>query len=286
LLKKKKLINTTKLMNFFYLCTQSVGTVSMGKGRLSAWLSMPRRQTLTCALLSLCIIASAKTNANDSIQEKTFRPTHLIAPAVLIAIGSVGVSNGWFCSVKNDVRDGLQELRGDCRFKADDYLQYVPVVANLGLGFVGAKAKHSFKERVAVTATAYAAMGAMVNIVKYTVREKRPGSETRNSFPSGHTATAFMGAELVRGEYGNWYGLGAYTLATGVAFLRLYNDRHWLNDVLAGAGTGILAARIGFWLLPLERKLFRWDKAPAAVSLIPTYSPDTHTAGIALAATF
>jgi hypothetical protein len=55
---------------------------------------------------------------------------------------------------------------------------------------------------------------------------------------------------------------------------------------LAGAGTGILAARIGFWLLPLERKLFRWDKAPAAVSLIPTYSPDTHTAGIALAATF
>jgi membrane-associated phospholipid phosphatase len=191
-------------MNFFYLCTQSVGTVSMGKGRLSAWLSMPRRQTLTCALLSLCIIASAKTNANDSIQERTFRPTHLIAPAVLIAVGSVGVSNGWFCSVKNDVRDGLQELRGDCRFKADDYLQYVPVVANLGLGFVGAKAKHSFKERVAVTATAYAAMGAMVNIVKYTVREKRPGSETRNSFPSGHTATALMGAELVRGEYGNW----------------------------------------------------------------------------------
>ena len=76
-----------------------------------------------------------------------------------------------------------------------------------------------------------------------------------------------MGAELMREEYGNAWGAGAYVIAGGVAFLRMYNDRHWLNDVIAGAGVGILAARIGYWLLPLERKLFRWEKKKQTMTL-------------------
>ena len=90
------------------------------------------------------------------------------------------------------------------------------------------------------------------------------------SFPSGHTATVFMGAELVRMEYKDsspLYGIGAYTIACGVAFLRLYNERHWCNDVLAGAGIGILSARIGYWLLPFEKKLFGLDKKKSRVNL-------------------
>jgi len=120
----------------------------------------------------------------------------------------------------------------------------------------GVKSKHTLKERLLITAAAYAAMGVMVNGVKYTIREKRPASNSRNSFPSGHTATAFMGAELVREEYGGVYGVCAYTIAAGIAFLRIYNDRHWLNDVIAGAGVGIVSARIGYWTLPVTRKIF------------------------------
>lgn len=192
--------------------------------------------------------------------------------------------NGWFCSVKDDVREGFHDLRGECRFKADDYLQYLPVAANVGLGFVGAKPRHSFRERVVATATAYAAMGIMVNTTKYAINEKRPDSGALNSFPSGHTATAFMGAELVREEYGTGYGIGAYTLAAGIAFMRLYNDRHWLNDIIAGAGVGILSARIGYWLLPWERKILGWDKCNASVSLMPVYNPIAHSASISLVA--
>lgn len=103
----------------------------------------------------------------------------------------------------------------------------------LGLGLIGVKCRHSFKERVAVGLASYLAMTAIVNAMKYTVREKRPDSSARNSFPSGHTATVFTGAELVRMEYGLGIGIAAYTVATGVAFPRLYNGRHWLNDVLA-----------------------------------------------------
>ena len=231
---------------------------------------------------------SAQPQAPDSARIETgrFRATQLIAPAALITVGSFGVNNGWFCSLKDDVREGFQDLRGDSRFKVDDYLQYLPTVANVGLGLVGVKSRHPLRERLAATATAYAAMGLVVNVTKHTVREKRPDTDTRNSFPSGHTATAFMGAELVREEYGNGVGIGAYAFASGIAFLRLYNDRHWLNDVLTGAGMGILSARVGYWLLPWEKKIFGWDKSSSTLSVLPTYQPETKAFGVGLTAQF
>lgn len=239
-------------------------------------------------LFCLSVGASAQKAQQDSIrsQDQVFRPQQLILPSALIAAGALGVSNGWLCSVKEDVRDRFQDLRGDHRFKADDYLQYLPVAAHLGLGLIGAKARHPLREQAAATATAYLAMGAMVNVTKLCVDEKRPDSDAKNSFPSGHTATAFMGAELIREEYGNAYGAGAYVFAAGIGFLRLYNDRHWLNDVLAGAGIGILSARIGYWLLPWERHLFGWDKSKATVLALPTYHPDTQAVAVSITAQF
>lgn len=237
-------------------------------------------------VLSLSIGMSARRTAADSLRSEKFRPVQLIAPATLIAIGSVGVSNGWFCSVKKDVRKGFNDFRGDSRFRADDYLQYVPIAAHLGIGFIGVKARHPFRERVAAAATASMVLAATVNIVKYTVCEPRPDNGRRNSFPSGHTATAFMGAELIRCEYGNAYGAGAYVFASCIAALRVYNDRHWLNDVIGGAGFGILSARVGYWLLPYERKLFRWDRRGPAVTILPAYSPTSQTFSLSLAATF
>ena len=94
-----------------------------------------------------------------------------------------------------------------------------------------------------------------------------------------------MGAELVRQEYGTWPGVAAYTVATGVAFLRIYNDRHWLNDVIAGAGIGILSAQAAYWLLPLERRLLGWDKnRDSALTVVPF--TDGHNYALALSLNF
>lgn len=225
-----------------------------------------------------------------SCEDRTtrFKIKQLILPASLIAVGSWGISNGFLRSVDNSVRDGMTNLRGEHYFHADDYIQYLPVISYVGLGLVGVKAKHSFKERLIVTTTSYLTMGILVNGTKYFVDEKRPDSSAQNSFPSGHTATVFMGAELVRSEYGIGYGIGAYLVAGGVTFLRLYNDRHWLNDVVAGAGFGILSAHIGYWLLPVNRKLFRLDKKKSAtvIATSPFYQPDNHAFGAALAIRF
>ena len=200
-----------------------------------------------------------------------FQPKSLILPGSLIAVGAFGVNNGWFRGIRNDVRKGMADLRGDHYLHIDDQLQYLPVAANIGLGLAGVKGRHSMRDRLCLTATSYILMGGMVNGLKHTFREKRPDSDTHNSFPSGHTARAFMGAELVRTEYGGGYGIAAYGVATGVTFLRLYNDRHWVNDVFAGAGLGILSVRLAHLLLPLERKVLGWDK-DSQLSIVPTVS--------------
>ena len=180
----------------------------------------------------------------------------------------------------------MSRLRTDY-WHGDDYLQYLPVVANVGLGVAGVKSKYDFRERLVMTATSYAVMGMIVNGLKYTIREPRPDTGAHNSFPSGHTATAFMGAELVRIEYGTGIGIAAYGIATGVGFLRLYNDRHWLNDVIAGCGIGILSAQIARLLLPWERNLLGWNKhSERTLAIMPTYDVRHNTAGVGLALLF
>ena len=215
-----------------------------------------------------------------------FRAEQLVVPGALLLVGALGIGDrSPMHGLKLEVRDGMTQLRNGHYLHFDDFLQYVPIVTYLGLCATNVKAKHTPAERVAVAAVTYIAFAALNNGLKYAVREQRPDSYKRNSFPSGHTGTAFAGAELIRSEYGWHYGLAAYTMATGIAFMRLYNGRHWLNDVIAGAGIGILSARIGYWMLPLNRKIFRMDRSKALVTT-PIYYPETNAFGAACAIQF
>lgn len=181
-----------------------------------------------------------------------------ILPASLIGAGAVALAPSFIRNGSRSLTNGVIDLRGDCkRLEFDDYVQYLPVVSSLLLGSVGVKARHSFRDRAFIVATSYATLGVLVNVPKFLIDEKRPEFSGHNSFPSGHTATVFMGAELVRIEYGGWYGIGAYTIATGVGFLRMYNGRHWFHDVVAGAGIGILSARVGEWSCQMWQKIFQ-----------------------------
>ncbi|MDE6811574.1 MAG: PAP2 family protein, partial [Muribaculaceae bacterium] len=75
----------------------------------------------------------------------------------------------------------------------------------------------------------------------------------------------------------------AYSVATAVAFLRLYNGRHWLNDVLAWVGIGILSARIGCWMLPVYQRWFKWGREDSETMIIsPTYNVEERGGAIAI----
>ena len=99
------------------------------------------------------------------------------------------------------------------------------------------------------------AAGVTSTAVKVTTGRFRP-AETDNqyifkpfsghdSFPSGHATMAFALATSLSNEIKNgWVSAALYTFATGTAWSRLNDERHWLSDVLAGATVGITTATI------------------------------------------
>lgn len=211
--------------------------------------------------------------AKDSTNNYNFRLKHIAAPVTLIGVGAILLSTP-LIKGSRCVTNEILSWRGNKRRKSvDDYLQYLPVVSQYLLGCTGVKARHNLRDRTLITATSYATLALLTNVPKLLIDSKRPQFAGHNSFPSGHTATVFMGAELMRIEYGTWYGVGAYTVATCVGFMRMYNGRHWLHDVLAGAGVGILSARVGEWSCALWQKLWPHNPKLRYWSLVPTYVP-------------
>lgn len=213
-----------------------------------------------------------------------FRPQQLAFPAVAIALGGAGVNNH-LVNTSSD-RERWTTI--------DDQLQYVPIVAYAGIGFIpGVKHEHHIGDRFLAGATAYVCMTAVCQGLKHAIGEPRPDSDKANSFPSGHTATAFCGAELTRIEYGNAYGAVAYAFAATTGVLRIVNNRHWCNDVLAGAGIGFLSAHVGYWMLPWEQRVCRRvfkrrssDFASTPFFLAPTYEYATRAPGLTFALSF
>lgn len=64
-------------------------------------------------------------------------------------------------------------------------------------------------------------MGTSVLVLKSVTKVERPDGSARNSFPSGHTAMAFMGAELLRREFWEvspWIGVAGYVVAAAQDF--------------------------------------------------------------------
>ena len=85
---------------------------------------------------------------------------------------------------------------------------------------------------------------------KYPDRVHAYSHEGSPSFPSGHTAIAFASAEFLRHEYKDdpWIGYAGYAVATATGLLRMYNNKHYLGDIVAGAGFGIASAKLSYFL--------------------------------------
>ena len=181
---------------------------------------------------------------------------HLIAPTVCLGVGILSIGSDWLKNQNLDINEELSEGI-DSKFSIDDYSQYVPALSVYGLNLFGIKGVHDFKDRTMILAMSWLTMSVVAGTMKHTIREMRPDGTTHNSFPSGHTAMAFMGAEFLYQEYKNvspWIGVAGYAVAAGTGFFRMYNNRHWLNDILAGAGIGILSTKLSYWLYP---KIFK-----------------------------
>jgi len=153
-------------------------------------------------------------------------------------------------AIKRDVRKINSDINTGFHNRADDYIQWAPLALTYGLKAFGYQGRSQWGRMLVSNAFSGLIMAGIVNGIKYSAKEMRPDGSTANSFPSGHTATAFMAATILHKEYGLtrslWYSVGGYAVATGIATFRVMNNRHWVSDVLTGAGIGILSTELGY----------------------------------------
>lgn len=127
-----------------------------------------------------------------------------------------------------------------------DYTQFAPIVLVYGLNLAGKKGEHNFLKSTSMLLQSEALMIAMVRPLKYFTERTRPDGGS-HSFPSGHTAQAFLAATFLHKEFGHrsiWFSVAGYTMATAVGTCRMVSNRHWASDVLVGAGLGILSTNL------------------------------------------
>lgn len=240
-------------------------------------------------IFSLSSAAQQTDKINDSIQtvplstNTNFNYKQLIIPAVLIGYGVIGLESdqlkGYNAQIREEVQEDIDE-----KISIDDFSQYAPMVSVYALNGLGIKGKHNLKDRTIIMATSYLIMSGTVLSLKSITHEQRPDGSSFNSFPSGHTATAFAGAEFLLQEYKDtslWYGIVGYAVATGTGLFRMYNNRHWLTDVAAGAGIGILSTKVAYWLYPFiqNRILGNKEKKYSAI-VIPFYNGEQLGIGV------
>ena len=175
----------------------------------------------------------------------------VVTSTSLMAAGGLFTFNPLLHSAAVSVRDEIVYLDLP-KLYFDDYAQYLPAAALPTLKLCGLESRHPFGRMLLLEGGSYLLGAGWVNALKYGLGILRPDGGAYNSFPSGHTFVAFTGAELIRREYGEeypWMAVAGYTLATAVALMRIYHNRHWVGDVLAGAGIGIMSVTLVYWAL-------------------------------------
>ena len=166
---------------------------------------------------------------------------------------------GWIikgekASFRQDYNNPHSNTRLITNFKTgiDDYTQYFGPAMTVGLKLGGYEGRSDWGRLLASAAMSYGIMAGFVNGIKYTASEMRPDGSTANSWPSGHTATSFVGATILHKEYGltrsPWFSVAGYGVATATGVMRILNNRHWISDVLSGAGIGIMSTELGYAL--------------------------------------
>jgi hypothetical protein len=230
------------------------------------------------AIATATTIHAQTANIDLHCENGCTRDTHpfeykqLAIPLTLMALGSLRLVSDKVVSLDYRIR----EERMGCVEKPlrfDDYMQYSPMVAVYAINLCGLKGRHNFRDRTAILATASLITGISVTAVKRTTKVERPNSAIYDAFPSGHTATVFMAAEYLRQEYWDvspMIGVAGYAVAGFTGFMRLYNNDHWLSDVIAGAGFGMLSTQAAYWIYPsLQKVLFKKTRLSSNTAVVP-----------------
>ncbi len=256
-------------------------------------INMPTSKVIVTVMLSILIVHAAQAQLTDTFKrispkidsnslklngldvkaKNRFPVKSLLIPGVMMAYGFTSLENDGLKNFNAELKDEVYSENPHRKISIDNYLQFAPAAAVYGLNAMGIKGKHNFRDRSLIFVLSNIILTGIVFPLKKITAVRRPDGSSHTSFPSGHSAEAFASAEFLYQEYKDvspWYGVAGYAMAATTGYLRMYNNKHWFSDVVAGAGVGIASTKIAYWLYPkIQHKLFK-DK-PVKTIVMPTF---------------
>lgn len=225
---------------------------------------------LTMLLVANGVVAAAPNHTLSLETPKTSniiepRPVGYILPAALLTYGFIGKNHP-----KMELLRGSEKNISGKRLVVEDFVWATPYVAYYALDLCGLEARHGIGQRTLNAGLAVGLTVAAMLTTKNIAKRMRPDNSTPNSFFSGHTAMTFCGAELLWQEYKHqspWVGVVGYSVATFVGLSRIYHVRHWFTDVVAGAGAGMICAKLACWAGNSIGKAYNRRHKPADYSV-------------------
>lgn len=211
--------------------------------------------------------------SEDSMNtDKSFVKSSII-PLSLISIGVIASSSQFEKDLRYDIRDIVGK---EYQFGIDDYLIYVPVIEMYVADAFHLKAKNHWFDQTKYLLISNTISVIITNSLKRIVLKRRPDLSSRLSFPSNHTSFAFANASVLMHEFRTSAPILAYSgfvFSTTTGVFRMANDKHWISDVIVGAGIGLLTTELVYHFEPFKNfNPFKFKKNINFVPLIDQYS--------------
>jgi len=238
---------------------------------------------LVCIVIFNMSVLNAQTinNQNDTLniaslttikKQRTILHKSIV-PLSLIGIGLV-VNNSQF--EKNLETDLRNSVGNDYQTPIDDYLLFVPIVQMYAADAFGMKAKNHWFDQTKYLIISNVVSTGISELLKATITKTRPDGDPY-SFPSGHSTIAFTNAAVLQNEFqetSTVYAYSGYAFAATTGVFRMLNNKHYVSDVLVGAGIGILVTQLVYHFEPLKN--FNPFKKSKNISFFPQYIENTY----------
>jgi len=228
-------------------------------------------------ILSLLSFSNAiGQTRNTSVIDSTKSVTVLkksIIPITLIGIGVIIDNSNFERKLQTNLRN---KVGNDYKLQIDDYLQYAPIVEMYSADFFGVQAKNHWFDQTKYLLISNLISATITHSLKNITHKERPNGAPY-SFPSGHTTFAFTNADVLYNEYKNtspFLAYSGYAFATTTGIFRMINNKHWLSDVLAGAGIGILSSELVYYFEPFKN--FNPFLKTRNITLVPQIGNDNY----------
>ena len=189
----------------------------------------------------------------NALQHNTnyLKPGAVILPAAFLVYGCLKPGVHSIANLDDNIMAQVKKNHAGFHDHSADYIMWSPTAAIYLMDAFNVNTRHTFKEHLILDAGSIIITGGAGLLMRKISGNIDVYNKQGTKFPSGHTANAFRGAEILHQElkYSHpFLSYSGYVIGVAVGALRIYNKDHLLSEVLAGAGLGMLSSKLTYWI--------------------------------------